>query len=313
MTFDVALLPGRAQELKEAGVNAAYRELTRFGAGGGSSYQMLKIAEDCMEGVEDIYDGFTHMPAPEDFAGVIDNLRHAMASIATSGTTQDAATGVSSLGAHSQNLTLVGSSSYLIGDWTGDAAYEFHKNYGEKFVPTASSQYAAMASLASAINAEAAVWQGMRDDLDKLSSRAIELMKKAGNKGGAEWVAALTIAAAVVAIPVTGGASAIAGPAIAAGLTVTATGIGLSSAGAGQTDELGLDAGSSDAVIESLQEALGKLKTHAVEQEAKISTAMNKASGVIDGDWTAFCLPRPALADAPDHPVNDPDYGGVNV
>jgi hypothetical protein len=310
MTFDVSQLPGRAQELKAAGVDAAYREMTRFGGGGSGA---LQAAEDYMAGVESIYDDFLDIPDPESFAPTCTSLATAMGRLATEGHTNDPITGAPSLSGHNPNLSLVGSSGDLFLSWTGDAADAYKTHYADKFVPTASSQYAAMSVLLNAVNAEACVWAAMRDDLDKLSSRAIELMKKAGNKGGAEWAAVLSIAAAVITIPVTGGASAIAIPAVAAGLSVAATGIGLATSGGGTKDELGLDAGASDKVISSLETALGKVKTHAIEGETKIWEAMNGACGAIDDGGAVFCLPRPSLADAPHHPVNDSTMAGSDV
>lgn len=314
MTFDVAQLPGRAQQLKDAGVQAAYREMTRFGSGGsGGSAQLWQAAHDYMKGVESMYDRFLDVPDPAKFHSPVSVLATAMGKVATEGHTTDPVTGANAVSGHNPNLTLVGSSGDYLSDWTGVAADTYKRNYADKFVPTASSQYAAISVLANALNAEAAVWQGVRDDLDKLSQQAIDLMKEAGNKGGAEWAAVLSIAAAVITIPVTGGASAIAVPAVAAGLSVAATGIGLATGGGGTPTTLGLDAGSSDKVISSLQEALTKLSDEIITQETKIWQAMNGAWSAVDGSWSVFCLPEPALADAPDHPVNDPSMGGYSV
>lgn len=317
MTFDVSELPGRAQELKEAGINAAYKEMTRFGGGGGDSGgagygSLYEAAEKYMEGVENIYNDFLTIPAPEDFAQKTSWLVDAMGRVATEGHTNDPVTGGSAVSGHNPNLTLVGGSGDYLSDWTGDAADTYKKNYGDQFVPTASSQYAAVSVLLNAINAEAAVWQGVRDDLDALSKDAIDKMKEAGNKGGAEWAAVLSIAAAVIAVPLTGGAAAITIPAVAAGLSVAATGISLASEGS-EPDHLGLDAGSSDKVISSLEDALGKIKDKIIEQEDKIRSAMNGASGALDGDWSLFSLPMPAITQASQHGVNDPSMGGYSV
>ncbi|GGO78663.1 hypothetical protein [Nocardioides deserti] len=311
MTFDVGQLPARAADLKEAGVRAAYRELTRFGAGGGGgAAQMMQIAEDSMAGVENVYDRFLDVPDPADFAPKVEWLGNAMAKLATEGHTSDPVTGSTAVSGHNPNLTLVGGSGDYLSDWTGVAADSYKRGYGDRFAPTASSQYAAVSVLRNAINAEAAVWQGVREDLDKLSQEAIELMEGAGSKGGAEWAAVLSITATVITVPLTGGASAIALPAVAAGLSVASTGIGLATGGGGEPTELGLDAGSSDKVISSLQTALTKLAEEIGAQELKISEALNQSSGVLDSQWDVFCLPQPALVDAPNHPVNDPSYSG---
>ncbi|GAB2983889.1 hypothetical protein [Nocardioides montaniterrae] len=310
MTFDVSDLPGRAQQLKDAGINAAYQEMTRWGGG---SPTMYDEAGKMMAGVENVYNDFLDIPWPETFSGYCQNIASAMALLATEGHTTDPITGASSLGGHNPNLSKVGSSGDLLTDWTGDAADKYKTNYADEFVPTASSQYAALSVLLNAINAEAAVWQTMRDDLDKVSTQAIEYMKKAGNKGGAEWVAVLTIAAAVIAIPFTDGLSGAALPAVAAGLTVTATGIGAASGQVGDNDSMTLDGGSSDHVLSSLDKALKAIKQHAIDGEERIWTAMNQAVGVLDNNWKVFCLPEPAITGAAHHPVNDPSMAGYDA
>jgi hypothetical protein len=309
VSFDVGKLPGRAKELKELGVDANYKEATRFG---GNASSALKLAKEAMAGVESIYDDFLDIPAPEDFVSRLDDLSGTLAKLATEGHTTDPVTGGKTVSGHNANLARVGTSGGYLASWTGNAASTYQSNYADQFIGTASSQFAAASGLLNAINAEAAVWQTVRADLDELSSRAIEYMKHAGDCGGAEWAMGLTIAAAVVAIPVTGGASAIIGPAVAAGLTVTATGISAAS-GAPKVDDLKLDAGSSDALIESLHKALEREKTHIHEQEQKIRDAMSSSAKTLDANWKTFCLPRPAISDASQYPVNDPNMGGYDA
>lgn len=305
----MALLPGRAQELKQAAWDAAYREATRFG---GSAQGGMKVADDVAAGLENVYNDFLDIPKPEDFSNMTSRLQTAMGKLATQGHTQDPVTNGSVASGHNPNLARVASSGDLLDDWTGRAAKTYNSAYADQFVPTASSQYAATSVLLNAINAEACVWATVRDDLDHISSDAIEKMKSAADKGGAEWAAALTIAAAVVTIPFTGGASAIAMPAVAAGLTVVGTGISLAS-DKGTVDEFGLAAGSSDEVKDSVHTVLSKLKRWIVTQEDKIHKAMVDTSNNIDASWKVFCLPEPDISDAPQQPVNSGDYAGYDV
>lgn len=310
MSFDVSQLSGRAQEYKEAARDSAYREMTRFGGIDGGT--ALDLADDFAAGLENVYDDFLDMPAPEDFSGMTSRLATAMSKLATEGQTQDPVTKSSSVSGHNPNLAKIGSTGDLVDDWTGQAAKAYNTNYADQFVPTASSQYAAMSVLLNAINAEAAVWSTVRDDLDKLSNDATSQMKEAGDKGGSEWAAVLSIAAAVIAVPLTGGASAIAIPAVAAGLSVAATGIAAASE-EGTPDEFGIEAGSSDKVKASLESTLTKLKDYIVTQETKIYEAMRDASSALDGSWKVFCLDQPDIADAPQHPVNHPGYAGYDA
>ena len=218
MTFDVAELPGRATQLKDKAIEVFVAMCMR-GGGRGAAYAMPQyqaMAEEAFADVDSIYDRFLGCPAPEDFVSATSQLTRAMGYLATSGYTEDPVGGGSMMGAANPNLSGVSTSGDYMADWTGDAADTYNTNFADRFVPVTSNQFVLASVLRHAVNAEAAIWQTVRDDLDKLSADAITKMGECLDKSPSDWSMALTVAAAVVSVvaaprpmvrPVTGSAA----------------------------------------------------------------------------------------------------------
>ncbi|MEJ7833495.1 MAG: hypothetical protein WKF79_11305 [Nocardioides sp.] len=313
MTFDVEELTARAETLKQKAIDTyvamAMRGGGREAAYNASTYQ--RAAEDTFADVSSIYDDFLGSPAPEDFVWATDNLEAAMSKLATAGYTEDPVGEGNAMGSANTDLTGVVTSGDYMADWTGDAASTYKTNFADKFIPVSSNQFVLTSVVRNAINAEAAIWQTVRDDLDRLSQDAINKMEECLDKSPSDWSAAITVAAAVVsvvAVPLTGGSSLALGfAAVGAGLGVAATGMG---GEGGEEEQLGLEAGSPPAIIDSLTTALGKISTHITEHENLIHEQMNSTASEINGGWDRLCLPRPAMADADSHRYDDPRYTG---
>lgn len=315
MTFDVAELPGRATQLKDKAIEVFVAMCMR-GGGRGAAYTMPQyqaMAEEAFAEVDSIYDRFLGCPAPDDFVSATGQLTRAMGYLATSGYTEDPVGGGSMMGTANPDLSGVSTSGDYMADWTGDAADTYNTNFADRFVPVTSNQFVLASVLRHAVNAEAAIWQTVRDDLDKLSADAITKMGECLDKSPSDWSMALTVAAAVVsvvAVPLTGGSSLALGfAAVGAGLGVAATGIG---GAGGETQQLGLETGSPEVIISSLREALTKIDEWIATQEQEIHSAMTATASEIEGNWDRICLPRPALADAPEHRYNDPRFTGAS-
>jgi len=311
MTFDVADLPGRAQELNKAANDAASDTFDpQIG------YAPNYVTSD--DEVLGIYNDFLDAPAPEDFSWAAEGLLKAMRKLATSGfnaNKQGDKPDHPNLEPGNNDLTGVDAAGVEVEDWTGDAADAFFLNYGEKFVPTASNQFCAYYVLRHAVNAEAAVWQTARDDLDKLSKDAIEQMRHVADSNQDDWTNALSVAGAVVAI---GGAIPTAGATLSgwavvgAGVTVASTGMGLAKKEEKKKDPLALANGNPQEIIREVKRALGEIKKEIKSGEEEIKRVVEDAVNTIDGSWKEFCLPRPALADVPRKDIYSPEnMGGV--
>lgn len=292
MTFDVSALPGRASEL----ANIACEKV------GPHCWDCWHLEEGDVSG---LYDDFLGIPDPSSFASHTDRLLKAMEQLAPSGfsTNQNDSSGVPVSSNANSTLYQVSSAGDEIDDWTGTAADSFKKHYGDKFIPTISSQFVAAWVMRQALNAEAAIWQTVRDDLDKLSNGAIDKVKHAADCSKEDWTTVLTVAGAVVsvggAIP-SGGASLAGWAAVGAGVTVASTGMTLVGA-EGKKDELGLSNSPPKQIVKDLKDRLSKIKEYINTHETSIANAIDGSLKAIDSGgpgWKEFCLPRPALADA---------------
>ena len=229
MTFDVEESSGRAQELFEAARDAG--DAVHSPENGVSPEWSLTEGE-----VAAVYDEFLDIPWPEDFGSMVQNLLEAMKMLATEGfraNKQGEDPIKAPLEPGNNDLTGVSSAGIEVEDWTGKAADKLFLNYGQRFTPTASSLFEAYYLMRHAMNAEAAVWQTVREDLDALSKNATEQMRHVDESTADDWKNVLKVAGAVVAVAgavPSGGASLSAVTVIGAGVTVTSTGMDLATA-----------------------------------------------------------------------------------
>lgn len=309
MTFDVSALPGRAEELYQAAEDAE-RQASMQKDGPPPSWVVSG------DRVRAIYNDFLDIPSPDDFTTDTDNLLEAMRQLATEGfSATNAGEDAKTLEPANSDLAGVNAAGVEIEDWTGDAADAFFTNYGSKFTPTASNLFCAYFVLRHAVNAEAAVWQTAREDLDQLSKDATEQMRHVRDSNQDDWTNALSVAGAVIAVGSavpTGGAS-ISGWAVAsAGVTVASTGMGLYAGDGEKKDPMELANSNPDTIISEVERVLGEIKKKIKEGEAEINQAVANAVSSVTDQWQAFCLPRPALADVPRGDIHgDEHMGGV--
>ncbi len=319
MTFDVAELPGRASELYQAAKEAG--ETVRHPENGVPPEWSLTEGE-----VTAVYNDFLDIPAPEDFEMKVKNLLEAMQKLATEGF-QANQYGEDPLKAPPEpansDLTGVSSAGIEIDDWTGKAADSFFLNYGQNFVPTTSSLFQAYYLMRHALNAEAAVWQTVREDLDALSKNATEQMRHVDESTADDWKAILKVAGAAVAVAgavPSGGASLSVVTVIGAGVTVSSTGMDLATepdkkdkvkVATGTPRELSLANDNPQTILNELVRALGEIKRDIKSAETQIGNAVQAAADAMANNWNSFCLPRPALADVPRGSVHSHDNMGT--
>ena len=293
MSFLVRALPGRAQELLQA-ARAAEAEI--------GDLKDSPVPPVNGEEVASIYDEFLDIPAPEHFIPAIDGLKTAMDLLASGpAVTQDFPEEGAPVGHPNGNIGAVSATSDTLQSWSGDAAKTYRLNYARNFEPVTCGQFNIAYALRHAVNAEAAVWQEARDDLDKLSNAALDHMRHVSDSNQADWDAFIRVAGAVAAV---GGAIPTAGASLSAwsvaGAAVSVVGSGVAVlSGGDKPDELGLANGSPQEIVDSLRTALDTLKRHIATQEQRIEDAVKQIVIGVSAEWEeGFSVPRPALADA---------------
>jgi hypothetical protein len=299
MAFNPATdLPSRERELIRVMKEAVdeYLEGTT-----GASRAADSIKRDLEQEITGIYNPFLDIPDPADFATEVMNLGKALEQLTPYGYNEKQKDSGGHPVNHSANTTLqqVSSTGDHIQDWTGDAASAFKDEYGDKFVPVMGSQFNAYYVTRHAINAEAAVWQTAREDLDELSKDAIDQMRHVNDSTKDDWEAGLKVAAAVVGIAGAVATSPISSwAAVGAGVAVAVTGVEVVGK-SGESKKEPLNNASPGAIVESLQAALGKIKTEIYNNELEIRNAVSGSLKAINDAPHDFLLKRPKLADAP--------------
>jgi hypothetical protein len=291
-------LPARERELIRV-MKEAVDEYLEGEPGAGRAAESIK--KDLEQEITGIYSSFLDLPDPASFATEVTNLGKALEQLTPFGYNEHQKDTGGHDVSHPSNTTLaqVSSSGDHIQDWTGDAATAFKDNYGDKFIPTMASQFNAYYVTRHAINAEAAVWETARDDLDKLSNDAIDKMRHVNDSTKDDWEMGLKVAGAVVGITGAVATSPISSwAAVGAGIAVASTGVEVVGK-AGKPRNEPLNNSSPGGIVNSLQTALGKIKTDIYDHEISIRNAVNGSLDAINKQPRDFLLPRPQLADAP--------------
>ena len=189
----------------------------------------------------------------------------------------------------------------------GLAAKAFINNFVIPFEGRTENQFTVASILMNALNANKELWKRARANIDDIAHKVKSALDHYDDCGKNEWEIGLSVVGAVVAIaavPVTGGASAIALGAVASAVDVAST-------FAGQIEDLpknDYSAESVEGVIAKAKQGIEDLKTEVARAEQKIVDAMTNSSGVVAGHATDFLAPRPTLAGAPGNPdVGQPD------
>jgi len=290
-------LPARESELIRV-MKEAVDEYLEGTTGAGRAADSIK--KDLEGEITGIYNSFLDLPDPADFATEVTNLGRALEQLTPYGYNEKQEEGGHPVN-HSANTTLssVSSTGDHIQDWTGDAATAFKDEYGDRFLQVMGSQFNAYYVTRHAINAEAAVWQTAREDLDKLSNDAIDKMRHVNDSTKGDWETGLKVFGAVVGITAAVATSPISSwAAVGAGVAVASTGLEVVGK-AGETKNETLNNASPGGIVESLQDALGKIKTEIADNETEIRNAVNGSLRAIHDAPRDFLLKRPALADAP--------------
>ncbi|HIW64403.1 MAG TPA: hypothetical protein H9881_18275 [Candidatus Stackebrandtia excrementipullorum] len=192
--------------------------------------------------------------------------------------------------------------------WSGDSAVSFEENFAKYYVgpgQAAVNQRWMLNSLQAMMEAHQAVYARTRDDVEKLLDKALEAAGTAGDlTPGGSVTTLLTVAAAVVAVPVAAATATAALPVVAAALSSSATILG--ALAPDEADEKKLAGDSTYYLFFDIQNAADDIKTKRDNREEHVQTTLQGFLGGLSGD-TRRKIVGPAVLDANG---NNPVDGG---
>ena len=255
--------------------------------------------------IHSLFNDFLVLPDPGDFDGPIQSVTTCMDALCSKAFTDPIQGDPHPINVELKAMTVTGST---IDEWDGLAAKAFMNNFVIPFEGRTENQFTVASILMNALNANKELWKRARANIDDIAHKVKSALDHYDDCGKNEWEIGLSVVGAVVAIaavPVTGGASAIALGAVASAVDVAST-------FAGQIEDPpknDYSAESVEGVIAKAKQGIEDLKTEVERAEQKIVDAMTNSSGVVAGHATDFLAPRPTLAGrAPGNPdVGQPD------
>ncbi|WP_216214137.1 hypothetical protein [Amycolatopsis aidingensis] len=284
----------QAADIEESAAEAEYRQLAGMAGRGATVIDYEEIKRRYQGCAQPLFEPFTRMPDPASYDGAIEDLRAAMEELSNGPHLTDPINGAAIDG--NRNLTAVGDAADELNDWTGIAASNFKRNFLTPFPVVAGNQFLILGIMKGAVEADKAVWEAAREDIDKIARATLDALENLGGcgKNGFEFALAVaTAVASVLGIPFTGGASA-----VVAGVGAAANTAGAVVKGAEMVKGGG---GSAEQIVGSMQTAIEKLTGQIREKQGQIAKTLSGYAGEIDQHKmtkpSAFFSPRPKLAD----------------
>ena len=255
--------------------------------------------------VHSLFNDFLVLPDPGDFDGPIQSLNGCMDALCSQAFTDPIQGTPHPINIELKAMTVAGNS---LDEWDGLAAQAFTNNFIIPFEGRTENQFTVASILMNALNAEKELWNRARKNIDDIAHKAKSALEHYDDCGKNDWEIGLSVVGAVVAIaavPVTGGASAIALGAVASAVDVAST-------FAGQIEDEpknDYSAESVEGVIDKVKQGINDLKTEVARAEQKVVDAMTNSNGIVGAHATDFLAPRPTLAGQQGQPPQDPDVG----
>ena len=278
--------------------------------GSGESYmtedELKKLVWDTemkFNEIHSLFNDFLVLPNPGDFDGPMQQVTGTMNALCSKAFTDPIQGDPHPVNTELAAMTVAGNS---INEWDGLAAQAFFNNFIVPFEDRTENQFIVASILMNALNAEKELWKRARLNIDDIAHKVKSALDHYDDCGKNDWEIGLSVVGAVVAIaaiPVTGGASAIALGAVASGIDVANT-------FAGQIEDPpknDYSAESVEGVIAKAKQGIEDLKDAVKKAEQKIVDAMTNSSGTVAGHTEDFVAPRPTLAE---QGTKDPDVGG---
>ncbi|GII21757.1 hypothetical protein [Planosporangium mesophilum] len=267
----------------------------------------LAVTVSRYQGVAGMFTPFLGMPDPAKFKPMIGYLKTAMRAL-SSGQPGNDPVYKADVPANDdlQGMTTVGRA---VQDWRGVAAVAFRQNFVEPFPAITTNQFAVVATLKGAIDAEQALWGAARDSVDQIAHKAQAALDVMNDCNPKDQTALLTVASSVFAV--------------AAGVTTGGAAIALTVAGAAaqvgsgipreEPKKVEFSGKTPDAIIGQVQAALNILVADIDTKELAIAGAVSASASCIAGNRDRFISARPSLADADARTVTGPRGLGESI
>jgi len=258
-------------------------------------------------GTAGMFTPYLTMPDPNQFTPMLSYLNSAMSTLSSGQGSEDPVNKtVVTANPAMEGMTTVGKN---IQDWRGAAATAFKQNFVEPFPALTANQFALVATLNGAMEAEKALWGECRKNVDDIAHKAIKALEVMDECSPDEQVCLLTVASSVFAV--------------AAVLTTGGAAIALTVAGAAaqawsgvpmdDPPKVAFDGQTPQDILKQVQDALNQLAEVTNAKEKLIADAMTSSASTLAANKARFVSPRPALADATATTITTPTGLGEAV
>ncbi len=263
--------------------------------------------EQQFSGTAGMFTPFLSLPDPGQFDPMLEYLRVAMNTLSSGQGSQDPVNKtVVTANPAMEGMTTVGKN---IQDWRGAAAAAFKQNFVEPFPAITANQFALVATLKGAMEAEKALWDECRKNVDDIAHKAIKALAVMDECSPDEQVCLLTVASsvfAVAAVLTTGGAA----------IALTVAGAAAQAASGAPRDDppkVQFDGQTPQDILKQVQDGLNTLADVTNRKEKQVADAMTASASTLAANKSRFVSPRPALADATASTVTGPNGLGESV
>jgi hypothetical protein len=268
---------------------------------------IVAYTEQEFSGTAGMFEPFLTMPDPGQFDPMLQDLRAARNMLSSGQASMDPVNKlVVTANLAMEGMTTVGKN---VQDWRGAAAAAFKQNFVEPFPAITANQFALVATLNGAMEAERALWDECRKNVDDIAHKAIMALEVMDECSPDDQVCILTVASsvfAVAAVLTTGGAA----------IALTVAGAAAQAAGGVPRDEppkVQFDGQTPQAILKQVQDGLDKLADVTNRKEKQVAEAMTASASTLAANKSRFVSPRPSLADATASTVTGPSGLGEAV
>ncbi|CAN5529080.1 hypothetical protein BH11ACT8_BH11ACT8_21410 [soil metagenome] len=305
-------LKGHAQTIKELAISKTIDQGIQASSGAAAYGGVPPIgfledqAKMMFSGTESIFDEWLGLPDPSHFSSGLSTLQGAMSALgAESYLTNDLAQQYAGGSGTSMNISAIEPTGAFMQGWQSGTALSY-ANFAGVFGPVAANLSMAMNVLHGAYDAERALWEEARKNVDGLAEATITALEKCTDKRPKDVQMALTVlgaVAGVVAVPFTAGGS------LAASYTFATIGAATALGGAFAPEETESDSPITGDVpweiVDSLVHNLTTLNEKICAAEDKIHQALTDTAGDfgaalgLPSGQSPVKMPRPSVADDP--------------